>query len=142
MAYYQNFQPPLIPKFLARVTLAQRIGLGSNFSALVELMENSKLRTYLNEIEQDFMELFGCKTKPCDKGHLARKQFLTGAVVNASRSKYSSLNYSSIANMPGNQKKFDNKIPEIFSFFRIHFNHTDRIFGGEPEKLLGFYRGS
>ena len=142
MAYYQNFQPPLIPKFFARVTLAQRLGFGSNFSALIDLMEKSKLRVYLNEIEQDFMDIFGCKTKPCDKSFLARKQFLTGSVSNSSKTKYSSLNYSSIANMPGNPKRFDNKIPEIYSFFRIHFNHTDRIFGGESEKLLGYYRGN
>lgn len=140
MAYYQKFQPPSILKFDARSFLLRKLGFGNNSTALDEVMNKSKIKVYLREIEEDFKVLFGCKTKPCDKEFLARKQFLTGGIANASHTKYSSLNFSSIANMPGNKKIFGNKIPEIYSFFKIHFNHSDRIFGGEPEKLLGYYR--
>lgn len=146
MAYYQKFQTMNTVSFErppdTRLLLRKKLGFGSDDSALDNLIKQSKLFVYFNEIEEDFKQIYACKSKPCDKEYLARKQYLTGTVANISHTKYSSLNFSSIANMPGNRKKLQNKIPEIASFFLIHFNHSDRIFGGEPEKLLGYYRGT
>lgn len=141
MAYYQTYQPPKFVRYNPQIVLMRRIGLNQNFSALTEIMAKSTLRKYLDEIEEDFKTIFSCNTKPCDKEYLAKRQYFTGGVTNISHTKYTSLNYSSIANMPDNQKTLGNKIPEIYSFFKIHFGHEERIFGGTPDKMLGFFKG-
>ena len=76
------------------------------------------------------------------KEYLAKRQYFTGGVTNISSTKYTSLNFSSIANMYDNTKVLGNKIPEIYSFFKIHFGHGERIFGGTPDKMLGYFKGS
>lgn len=142
MAYYQNYQSNRGTNFDAQRFLRTRLGLGNNVTAIIRLLGGSKIKNYLIEIEEDFTKLFGCKSKPCDKDYLARKQFFHGSVTNASSAKYPTLNFTSISDMPGNRFFFKNKIPEIFAFLRIHFGQVGEIFGGDPEKLLGFHRGS
>lgn len=29
-----------------------------------------------------------------------------------------------------------NKIPEIYGFYKIHFNYTGKVFGGEQDKIF------
>lgn len=136
-AYYQGFQPSKRKIFDAQAFLRKKLNLGSSVTALEEVINRSRLKIYLDEIEADFQRIFNCASKPCDKKYLAQIQFLSSSVTNPKVSKYDHLDYPSIIKIEGNKVLLGNKIPEISGFYRIHFNHSGKIFGGDPTSLLG-----
>lgn len=141
MAYYHSYQPSRESKLDAHRLIRTRIGMDGDVSDLDDFMKKSQLKNFLDEIETDFKEMFKCETKPCDKHFLASMQFVSSSVTDAKSSKYHELKFSSIALIPGNKKLLGNKIPELSGFYRIHFNHTGRIFGGDIPTLLGNHKG-
>lgn len=141
IAYYYRHQYSDVTKLDAHRMIRIKLGMGSSVNDLDDLIKNSKLKDYFDEIEDDFKEMFGCQSKPCDKQLLSRLQFAGSVVTSPKSSKYTDLKFDSVAKIPGNRKFLQNKIPEISGFYRIHFNHTGRIFGGDIQSLLGYNKG-
>lgn len=141
IAYYQKYQPSGTYKLDAHKVIRGKLGMGTSITALDNMINESKLKDYFNEIEEDFKKMFQCNAKPCDKEHLSHIQYISGSITDAKSEKYPDLKYTSISMIPGNKKILKNRIPEIAGFYRTHFNHTGRIFGGEIHLLLGYNKG-
>lgn len=151
LAFYQDWQP--IPGEIdARKIITETIDHPAfNFNAAVS---GSKLNVTLGQIQVNFTTYFGCFEAPCDRKFLAELQYYKSSVTNIgnlndiAKQIYPSLTVvfifiqvKSVAMFEENKQLLINKIPEIYGFYKIHFNYDDRVFGGEQDKLFSSNQG-
>ena len=148
IAFYQNWQPET-GAFNATKLILDRLGISYAKTDAIQRLTDypSIMNRTLTEIQNDFMNNFGCFAAPCDRKFLSERQYYDSSITDPRNiypnlTKYPALAVRSVAQFSGNQALLQNKIPEICGFYDTHFGYLGKIFGGEQDKVFSNNMGN